>query len=61
MILKKFGGSCCGHLPTTTAPSIFALEGILKGKDSIEKYIIKIMKSNTNDKSIIENRYFKDK
>jgi hypothetical protein len=37
------------------------LEGIFKGKDSIEKYIIKIMKSNTNDKSIIENRYFKDK
>ena len=59
--IKKFGGSCCGHLPTTTAPSIFALEGIFKGKDSIEKYIIKIMKSNTNDKSFIENRYFKDK
>ena len=59
--IKKFGGSCCGHLPTTTAPSIFAPEGIFKGKDSIEKDSIKIMKSNTNDKSIIENRYFKDK
>ncbi len=59
--IKKFGGSCCGHLPTITAPSIFAPEGIFKGKDSIEKYIIKIMKSNANNKSLIENRYFKDK
>jgi hypothetical protein len=24
--IKKFGGNCCGHLPTTSAPSIFAPE-----------------------------------
>ena len=26
--IKKFGGNCCGHLPTTSAPSIFAPEGV---------------------------------
>lgn len=37
--IKKFGGSCCGHIPTINAPSIFAPEGVYKGKASIEKYI----------------------
>lgn len=37
--IKKFGGSCCGHLPTINAPSIFAPEGVYKGKASIEQYI----------------------
>lgn len=36
--IKKFGGSCCGHLSTINAPSIFAPEGVYKGKTSIEKY-----------------------
>jgi hypothetical protein len=26
--IKKFGGNCCGHLPATSAPSIFAPEGV---------------------------------
>lgn len=26
--IKKFGGNCSGHLPTTSAPSIFAPEGV---------------------------------
>jgi hypothetical protein len=29
---KKFSGSCCGHLPTTTTPSFFAPEGVFKGR-----------------------------
>jgi len=37
--IKKFGESCCGHLPTINAPSIFAPEGVYKGKASIEKYV----------------------
>jgi fructose-bisphosphate aldolase class 1 len=49
----KFGRGCCGHLPTTTAPSIFAPEGVFKGKDSIEKYITGIvLNANTNKKKI---------
>lgn len=37
--IKKFEGSCCGHLPTISAPSIFAPEGVYKGKASIEQYL----------------------
>jgi hypothetical protein len=33
--IKKFEDSCCGELPTTNAPSIFAIEGIFKGLELI--------------------------
>jgi hypothetical protein len=37
--IKKFEESCCGELPTTKAPSIFAPEGVYKGFDGVKKYI----------------------
>jgi hypothetical protein len=37
--IKKFEESCCGDLPTTKAPSIFAVEGIFKGLEQISEYI----------------------
>ena len=37
--IKKFEESCCGDLPTTKAPSLFAVEGIFKGLDQISEYI----------------------
>lgn len=37
--IKKFEEGCCGELPTTKAPSVFAPEGIFKGLDGINKYI----------------------
>lgn len=37
--IKKFEESCCGELPTTKAPSVFAVEGIFKGLDEINEYI----------------------
>ncbi len=37
--IKKFEESCCGDLPTTTAPSLFAVEGIFKGLEHISEYI----------------------
>ncbi len=37
--IKKFDDSCCGELPTTNAPSIFAIEGIFKGLEKINEYI----------------------
>ena len=37
--IKKFEDSCCGELPTTNAPSIFAIEGIFKGLEKINEYI----------------------
>ena len=38
--IKKFEKSCCGgDLPTTKAPSLFAVEGIFKGLEKINEYI----------------------
>jgi hypothetical protein len=36
--IKKFEESCCGELPTTKAPSLFAVEGIFKGIQEINEY-----------------------
>jgi hypothetical protein len=37
--IKKFEESCCGEIPTTKAPSVFAVEGIFKGLEGINEYI----------------------
>jgi hypothetical protein len=37
--IKKFNESCCGELPTTKAPSLFAVEGIFKGLEKINEYV----------------------
>jgi hypothetical protein len=36
--IKKFEESCCGELPTTRAPSLFAPEGIFRDLEGIMKY-----------------------
>ncbi|MGD1835347.1 MAG: hypothetical protein ACPKQO_06460 [Nitrososphaeraceae archaeon] len=52
--IKKFEESCCGDLPTTKAPSIFAPEGVFKGIDGVKQYISELsdnkMNSNTESK-----------
>jgi hypothetical protein len=40
--VKRFEDSCCGELPTTTAPSLFAIEGMFKGLEKIKEYISNI-------------------
>lgn len=37
--IKKFEESCCGDLPTTKAPSVFAPEGVFKGLDGVKQYL----------------------
>ena len=37
--IKKFEESCCGELPTTKAPSVFAVQGVFKGMEKINEYI----------------------
>ncbi len=37
--IRKFAESCCGDLPTTKAPSVFAPEGVFKGLPGVEEYI----------------------
>jgi hypothetical protein len=37
--IKRFEESCCGELPTTKAPSLFAVEGIFKGLEKSNEYV----------------------
>jgi hypothetical protein len=48
--IKKFEESCCGELPTTKAPSLFAVEGVFKGLEKINEYIS--LKRDTSDSNI---------
>jgi hypothetical protein len=48
--IKKFEESCCGELPTTKAPSLFAVEGVFKGLEKINEYIS--LKRDTPDSNI---------
>lgn len=36
--ISKFEESCCGELPTTRAPSVFAPEGVFKGLEGVRQY-----------------------
>ena len=40
--IRKFAESCCGDLPTTKAPSVFAPEGVFKGLSGVEEYITSV-------------------
>jgi len=37
--IKKFEESCCGEIPTTITPSVFAPEGIYKGLSGVKEYL----------------------
>ena len=37
--IKNFEESCCGELPTTRAPSVFAPEGTFKGLEGVKEYL----------------------
>ena len=56
IILRKIQ-SCCGEIPTTKAPSVFAVEGIFKGLEGINEYIS--FKRGTTDSDIVsESAYW---
>ena len=40
--IRKFSESCCGDLPTTKAPSVFAPEGVFKGLSGVEQYVTSV-------------------
>ena len=48
--IRKFEESCCGELPTTKAPSVFAVEGVFKGLEKIVEYIS--LKGDMNDSKV---------
>jgi hypothetical protein len=48
--IRKFAESCCGDLPTTKAPSVFAPEGVFRGLRGVEEYVT----SSTASKKAIQ-------
>lgn len=47
--IKRFEDSCCGELPTTRAPSVFAPEGIFKGLEGVRLYLSIEKQSDTGE------------
>jgi hypothetical protein len=41
--IRKFAESCCGDLPTTKAPSMYAPEGVFKGLSGVEEYVTSVV------------------
>src|SRR5918999_5134092 len=40
--IRKFAEICCGDLPTTKAPSVFAPEGVFKGLSGVKEYVTSV-------------------
>ena len=55
--VKKFEESCCGELPTTKAPSVFAVEGVFKGLEKINEYI-SLRRNATDSNTESESAYW---
>ena len=55
--IRKFEESCCGDddMPTTKAPSLFAVEGIFKGLEKINEYILSLKRENDTAASSSSN------
>jgi len=50
--IRKFAESCCGDLPTTKAPSVFAPEGVFKKLSGVEQYVASVAVAVASKKSI---------
>jgi len=37
--IKKFEESCCGEVPSTITPSVFAPDGVFKGFEGVKDYL----------------------
>ncbi|HXX97147.1 MAG TPA: hypothetical protein VEL11_08540 [Candidatus Bathyarchaeia archaeon] len=55
--IRKFEESCCGELPTTKAPSVFAVEGVFKGLEKINEYI-SLKRERSDSKAESESAYW---
>ncbi|MFZ1076341.1 MAG: hypothetical protein WAN47_02795 [Nitrosotalea sp.] len=49
--MRKFAESCCGDLPTTKAPSVFAPEGIFKDLEGVREYVNMDRKDSSSTQS----------
>ena len=55
--IRKFEESCCGELPTTKAPSVFAVEGVFKGLEKINEYM-SLTRDRSDSKAESESAYW---
>ena len=53
--IRKFAESCCGDLPTTKAPSVFAPEGVFKGLSGVEEYVSSVGAAAAAPKKAIQS------
>jgi hypothetical protein len=53
--IRKFAESCCGDLPTTKAPSVFAPEGVFKGLRGVKEYITSVTVAAADIKKAIQS------
>lgn len=49
--IGKFEENCCVDLPTTSAPALFAPEGIFRNLEGIKEYLAVEKKSTTSELS----------
>lgn len=55
--IKNFEDGCCGEIPITVVPSVFAPEGIFKGLEGI-KYYISIRNNSKSKTELSESAYW---
>jgi hypothetical protein len=56
--IRKFAESCCGDLPTTKAPSVFAPEGVFRGLCGVEEYVTSATASKKEIQSESDSAYW---
>ena len=55
--IKNFEQSCCGDVPTTITPSVFAPEGVYKGLMGVKEYV-EFKKNNPSQEVESESAYW---
>jgi hypothetical protein len=53
--IRKFAESCCGDLPTTKAPSVFAPEGVFKGLSGVKEYVTSVVAASAVTNKVIQS------
>ncbi len=57
--IKQFEENCCGEVPTTITPSVFAVEGVYKGLRGVKEYVsFRKKKGHDYDKIESESAYW---
>jgi len=49
--IKNFEESCCGEVPTTISPSVFAPDGVFKGFEGVKSYLFSRNNETSDEES----------